>query len=109
MSSGDEVSSYGVRRLEFQQIDSCDAFLRFLRELREDLALSRSDWENWTLDGYLEAMAAWTEAMCERSSSPIDETWASAWRDLGRVPPYVPEDVDWHFIARMLAAPKSYE
>jgi hypothetical protein len=96
-------------RLEFQKIDSAESFLTFMRELLEDLRSHPRDWENLTLDGYLEAMAAWTEAMCERRNDPIDPRWANAWRGLGHVPPYVPDNVDWHFIARMLAAPKSYE
>ena len=35
----------------------------FIHELREDLKNNLEDWENLSLDSYLEAMAAWIGAM----------------------------------------------
>jgi hypothetical protein len=95
------------RRLEFQPIDSCDDLVRFMAELVEDLR--GGEWEHLTLTGYLGAIARWLADMCEHSGSPPDEHWTAAWEGFGEVPPYVPEGVPWHFIARMLAAPASFE
>jgi hypothetical protein len=39
-----------------------DDILRTLDELREDLKAHPEEWENQTLDDYLEGMRAWLEA-----------------------------------------------
>lgn len=36
-------------------------FIEFLREFRKDLEENKSDWENKTLEDFLEAMEAYTE------------------------------------------------
>jgi hypothetical protein len=36
-------------------------FIEFLKEFREDLKYNKSNWENRTLEDFLEAMEAYTE------------------------------------------------
>lgn len=108
MSMDDDSSASG-RRLAFRRIESCADFARFLAELKEDVIESREHWENRTLEDYFDSMASWTETMCELQGSPVDQSWADAWSEIGHVPPFVPNDVPWHFIARLLSAPKIWE
>jgi hypothetical protein len=71
--------------------------------------LRAGGWQHSTLDGYLEAIGRWLVEMCEQSSTPPDKYWIDAWEGFDVIPPYVPQDVPWHFIARMLVAPASFE
>jgi hypothetical protein len=69
-------------------------FAAFLDQLREDLMKRPEDWENPTLDRFLEAMTAWVTA------SP------QAFRNRGK--PY-PENINWNFFAEVLLAARIYE
>ncbi|MCZ4124870.1 MULTISPECIES: DUF7660 family protein [Streptomyces] len=75
------------------EVDSREALVAHILDLRADL-LDRSDeWEIPTLEQYLEALAAWIE------SSP---NW---YRNFGQE---MPIDDDWTFLARALSAAKVY-
>ena len=69
-------------------------FVNFVELLLEDLRNNPNDWENKTLESYLEAIGSWTEDM-ERfyinNQLPI------------------PENVNWSVIANILLAAKMYE
>ena len=69
-------------------------FLQFLEDLREDLARNPDDWENPTLERYLEAMTAWVQAS------------DGFYRNLGRS---IPGNISWRFFAEALAAARIYE
>ncbi|AFH61740.1 DUF7660 family protein [Paenibacillus caseinilyticus] len=49
-----------------QQVQSKEDFVRFLSELRINLSEHPAEWENRSLESYLEAMEAWLA-----DSSPI--------------------------------------
>ncbi|MGW5591106.1 DUF7660 family protein [Streptomyces sp. NPDC003857] len=71
-----------------------EAFSAFLARLRADHAANGQQWENATLDRFLEALEAWVAA------SP---GWYRNFRhDL-------PPEGDWTFFARALTAARVYE
>ncbi|MER6099139.1 hypothetical protein ACHGLA_30565 [Streptomyces sp. YH02] len=73
---------------------SREELVTFLRDLHEDFRARGHEWENNTLDDFLEALAAWV------NDSP------GAYRQGGE---QIPPDGDWTFIARALHAATSYE
>ncbi|MFF4309570.1 hypothetical protein [Streptomyces sp. NPDC001507] len=76
------------------EVSSRDEFVAFVRELHQDYLRRGHEWENQSLDQFLEALAAWMDA------SP-------AWyRNLGKE---IPEEGDWTFLARALQAATVYE
>ncbi|MFN0064106.1 MAG: hypothetical protein ACKVPX_16485 [Myxococcaceae bacterium] len=85
-----------------ERVNSRDTFLEFVAALRADLRESNEqeaavpsspyspnarDWENPSLDGYLEALHAWTDDVGDRIREPLS----------------------WRTFADMLYAAKSYE
>ncbi|WP_306186532.1 hypothetical protein [Streptomyces sp. MK5] len=71
-----------------------EAFSAFLARLRADCAANSQQWENPTLDRFLEALEAWVAA------SP---GW---YRNFGHA---LPPEGDWMFFARALDAARIYE
>lgn len=66
----------------------------FVTTLRDDFVRSGTDWENPTLDRFLDALSAWI-------------TDAPGWyRNFGQE---LPAEGDWTFFARALAAAVVYE
>jgi hypothetical protein len=57
--------------------------VEFLKALSADFKTNQSEWENWTIDHYLESIAAWIEAtngivMIERyPTGKINSCWES--------------------------------
>ncbi|KOX37236.1 MULTISPECIES: DUF7660 family protein [unclassified Streptomyces] len=74
------------------EMRSREQLVGFLRELRREFGVR--EWENGTLEAFLEALAAWVE------DSP------GAYRNAGEV---VPPRGDWTFMARALRAAADYE
>jgi hypothetical protein len=75
-------------------IGSRDEFVAFIGALRHDLSVRPEDWQNTTLDGFLEALAAWVQDMdgyYENNCLPV------------------PSALNWKNIAEMLLAAKQYE
>ena len=85
-----------------ERVNSRDSFLEFVSALRADLLASHAqeaatpsspygpnalDWENPSLDRYLEALRAWTDDMGDRITEPPS----------------------WRTFADMLYAAKTYE
>jgi len=66
----------------------------FVLALRDDLLANQSEWENPTLDGFLEALAAWCHDMPGYFQTQGEQK---------------PEQPDWRLIARMLMAASMYE
>jgi hypothetical protein len=76
------------------EIRSKEDFIKFLSALRKDLATNNDDWENPTLERYLEAMEAWIGSMdgyYMNTNQPI------------------PEQPTWKMFADILYASKIYE
>jgi hypothetical protein len=69
-------------------------FVAFVHELRQNLQSTPSEWENLSLDDYLEALAAWVED-CDGFYANRGEA--------------VPRDLNWKFLGEALLAAKFYE
>jgi hypothetical protein len=76
------------------EVCSRDELVAFVRELRQDYLRRGHEWENQSLDHFLEALAAWMD------DSP---GW---YRNFGK---QLPEGGDWTFLARALQAATVYE
>ncbi|MGJ4934356.1 DUF7660 family protein [Bradyrhizobium sp. HKCCYLRH3083] len=79
---------------QVETINSREDLVRFIEALRNDLAENREDWENPTLDSFLEAMAAWVHSM------------NGYYKNL-QLP--VPDSPSWKTVAEILIAAKIYE
>ena len=75
-------------------INTEDDFVVFVQALAEDLNKNRLEWENDSLERYLEAIAAW--------SQNIDSYFKNTNQPL-------PENVNWRIIGQILLAAKVYE
>jgi hypothetical protein len=71
-----------------------EALSAFLGRLRVDFKENGAEWENRTLDGFLEALEAWV--------SDAPGWYANHGQEL-------PAKGDWTFIARALSAARIYE
>ena len=69
-------------------VDSKESFIGFMECLRSDLERNSEDWENPTLERYLDALQSWLQA--QKSSYPQTEN-------------------PWSALAAMLVAAKMYE
>lgn len=76
------------------EVRSREELVSFVRELRQDYLRRGHEWENQSLDGFLEALAAWIR------DSP---GW---YQNVGKD---LPEGGDWTFLARALQAATVYE
>ncbi|GAA0545056.1 DUF7660 family protein [Chitinophaga japonensis] len=79
---------------KISRIDSKEDFLYFLIDLIADFRHNRDEWENKSLESYLDAMASWIADM-------------EGFYMNNNIP--VPTSVDWKFFARILIAAKMYE
>jgi len=75
-------------------IQSKSDLVAFIEALAEDLRSHPDDWENHTLDRYVEALASWLAAS------------DGAYRNQGLEPPTAPS---WKNVGEMLYAAKIYE
>lgn len=69
-------------------------FVAFVHELLHHLQATPSEWENLSLESYLEALAAWVED-CEGFYANRGEK--------------VPQDPNWKFLGEALLAARVYE
>jgi hypothetical protein len=69
-----------------ERTEDLESFLRFVSALERDVVTHRGEWQNWTIDGYLEAAVAWA-----RDSRQL------------------PEPASWRSFAEFLYAGKIYE
>ncbi len=75
-------------------VQSRDDFVRFVREMLRELDSAKQQWENTTLERFLEALAGW--------SGDMDGYYANR----GQV---LPEQPSWRLMAEMLLAATIYE
>ena len=81
----------------YEQADSVNSredFAQFVNALRSDLIAEPENWQNLTLEMYLDAISAWTQVM--------DRVYAN----LGKSMPVEPS---WETFAQILLAGKIYE
>jgi hypothetical protein len=69
-------------------------FVAFVRELLQNLQTTPGEWENQSLEDYLEALAAWVE--------DCDGYYANRGEVVGK-------DPSWKFLGEALLAAKFYE
>lgn len=79
---------------EIDSIRTREDFVAFLESLLADLKQRPDEWENNTLESYLEAAAAWTNDM------------DGYYRNFNKP---IPENVDWQVFANILLAAVVYE
>lgn len=77
-----------------RQVRSKADFLAFLEALQASLKDNPDQWENPTLERYLEALAAWVDAS------------DNSYRNRGEP---VPTDINWRFMAEAFLAGQMYE
>ncbi|MER6571052.1 hypothetical protein ABT288_33945 [Streptomyces sp. NPDC001093] len=77
-----------------EELRDRDELVAFLRDLHRDFQQRGHEWENPTLDRFLEALAAWVEG---------SENW---YRNFGKE---LPAEGDWAYFARALTAATVYE
>ncbi|MFC7220522.1 hypothetical protein ACFQLX_20510 [Streptomyces polyrhachis] len=83
-----------VEEFPAHQVDSREALAAHVLALRDDLLARGAEWENATIESYLEALAAWIK------DSP---GW---YRNVGLE---MPTCGDWTFVARAMSAAVGYE
>jgi hypothetical protein len=77
-----------------ESVNSKSDFVQFVEGLCADLAENPDEWENPTLDRFLDAIAAWAAASdnyYRNTAHPVSD------------------NVSWRFFAEVLAAARSYE
>jgi hypothetical protein len=77
-----------------ENINNKNDFVRFIELLVNDLKTNPEEWENSTLESFLEAMAAWTDDMegyYRNTNQPI------------------PNNINWKVFAKILMASTVYE
>lgn len=77
-----------------KSIQTREELADFVEALLKDLRENGSDWENASLEGFLDAMAAWIRSM------------PSAYKNMGKA---LPSSGDWRAMADILLAAKMYE
>jgi len=80
--------------IKTEAIQTKDDFIGFLQLLVQNIKSHPEEWENKSLDSYLEGIASWTEDMegyYQNNNLPI------------------PQSVDWKLFANILMAAKMYE
>ncbi|MFN8038698.1 MAG: hypothetical protein U0Q07_05745 [Acidimicrobiales bacterium] len=75
-------------------VRSRENLVGFILELRDDLTANGAQWENPTLDDFLEALAGWCQDM------------PGVYRHQGES---LPDQPDWRLVAQMLLAASAYE
>ena len=75
-------------------VQNRDDLVQFIQALRADLRDNPDDWENTSLDDYLEAMAAWIDD-CD-----------GYYKNTGQP---IPKTPSWKMLADILMAAKMYE
>ncbi|MDA0644764.1 DUF7660 family protein [Nonomuraea ferruginea] len=88
---GDDLSMASPQ--DADTVQSREDLVRYVKSLHQEL-INGADWENPTLDRYLEALAAWMD------SSP------GFYRNMGQPEPV---DATWSFVAHALGAATIYE
>jgi hypothetical protein len=76
-------------------IETRDDLATFVGELRQDLLRHPDEWQNLTLDHYLESLSAWLAEMAEDDARPGGDQ--------------MPETPSWRALGEMLLAAKYYE
>ncbi|SFA99522.1 MULTISPECIES: hypothetical protein [unclassified Bacillus (in: firmicutes)] len=57
-----------------KNIENREEFISFIDELKKDLFANKTEWENLTLEDYLEAIKGWME---DTNSLPSNPNWST--------------------------------
>lgn len=71
---------------QVEQIETRHDLVALIQALRSELAASPDEWENVTLERFLDALASWTEdmdAVLSRTGEPVPT--APTWRTFGQM------------------------
>ena len=79
---------------QVEALQTREDLVAFVRDLIRDLRVNPGEWENLTLENYLEALASWVED-CE-----------GYFQNRGEV---TPSDPSWKLLGQVLLAAKFYE
>jgi hypothetical protein len=79
---------------EIENIATKEDFLRFMELLIDNFRNNPDDWENKSLENYLESIQSWVEDMDGYYKNNNIQT---------------PESISWNFFANVLYAAKIYE
>lgn len=79
---------------KIEQVTTKNQFLEFLNLLNKDFKLNVDEWENKSIDNYLEAIESWIEEM-------------EGYYKNNNLP--VPNNIDWNFLATIFYVGKIYE
>lgn len=79
---------------EIAKVHSKEDFIKFINHLIKDFKENQSEWENKTVESYLEGISSWIEDMeGYYENNKIEK----------------PKDINWNFFANVLYAAKIYE
>jgi hypothetical protein len=81
-------------REQVEKLQTRDDFIKFMHELVQDLRTHPEHWDNSSLDGYLEAFAAWVHDMDGYYRNRGEES---------------PQQLTWKRVGEMLLAARTYE
>ncbi len=81
-------------RSRIESIGSRDDFISFVYDLLAYFESEREEWENQTIDAYIDALARWTRDM------------DGYYKNMGQSPP---DQLSWRVLADMLFAATMYE
>jgi hypothetical protein len=71
-------------RIDPNTVTSREEFVSFVKLMRNDLAADPDDWENITLDDFLEALSAWVNDSERYFSSETPQPHLS-WRNVAQI------------------------
>ncbi|WP_218147084.1 hypothetical protein [Paenibacillus sp. CF384] len=71
--------------MQLHEVSSKADLLRFLAALRKDLVTNKENWENPTLDMYLEAMQSWIQVMDGYYSDTYQTIPEQTWKILADI------------------------
>lgn len=75
-----------IANKEIDSINTKEDLAEFLFGLRKDLIDNPGDWENQTLDRYLDAMESWIRVIDEYSKNTGDiEALSPSWRTFAKI------------------------
>lgn len=79
---------------EIKNVESKDDFISFVEMLISDFKQNKDEWENQTVEDYLEGLKSWVEDMegyYKNTKQPV------------------PENINWNFFVNILYSGKIYE
>ena len=86
----------GITKKQLDKVKTRDDFIAFIKNLLRNLQEHPEEWQNISLEDYLESVAAWVEDMSD-----------IYYRNIGK--PIPKKHLTWKYLAEVLYAGKIYE